>query len=241
MTVGIVVVSHSDPLARAALDLARVMVHGEMPPVAVAAGLPDGRLGTDTTEVMRGIEEVQRGDGVVILADMGSAIMGAETAIDLLEAGPDVRVAAAPLVEGLTAALVLAAAGAEFDEVVDAAERAMQAKLVALGRDDVATGRPDEEPPPAGHTAEVELTNEVGLHARPASRMAALTGRFESDVRVRCGDKPLVDARSTMSLMALGAKQGDVLHLEASGPDAEEALAALVQFVADGLGDRREP
>ena len=73
MAVGIVVVSHSRALAEAAVELAMQMVHGEAPAVAIAAGMPDGGLGTDATAVAAAIQEVDRGDGVVVFVDMGSA------------------------------------------------------------------------------------------------------------------------------------------------------------------------
>ena len=83
--VGIVVVSHSRALAHAALDLARQMVHGAGPRTAVAAGLDDGGLGTDAMAVARAIEAVDGPAGVVVLMDLGSAVMSAEMALELAD------------------------------------------------------------------------------------------------------------------------------------------------------------
>ncbi|NLE97386.1 MAG: HPr family phosphocarrier protein [Propionibacterium sp.] len=235
MAVGIVVVSHSRPLAEAALGLAAIMLVDESPPVAIAAGAGDG-FGTDATAVMAAIEEVRGADGVAIFVDMGSAVLSTQVALDLLGAGDDVRVLAAPLVEGLTAGLVRAATGGSLDEVARAAESAMDAKYEALGRtpqrptDGVVDG-------PAELTAEVRLVNSIGLHARPAARLASLVTQYDAEMRVAFGQKLPVNAKSTMSLMALGAKQGDTLRIEADGPQADEALAAVVAFVESGLGD----
>src|SRR4051812_47760364 len=102
--VGIVLVSHSRPLARAVVGLVRAMT-GDAFPVAVAAGAGDGRddLGTDAVEVAEVIRSLMAGgDGVLVLMDLGSAVLSAETALELLDEADRVRVrlAAAPFVEG---------------------------------------------------------------------------------------------------------------------------------------------
>lgn len=234
MSVGIVVVSHSAPLAQAAFDLAAIMVRGEMPPVAIAAGMPHGSLGTDATAVMTAIEDVTSTDGVAVLVDMGSAIMSAETAVDLLGSPHPVRIAAAPFVEGLTAALVTAAMGSSLDEVVAAAESALDAKWTALGRAPVEAAEPA---PTNGNAAQVLLTAPVGLHARPASKLAALAMEFDADISIARNDGDPVNAKSTVSLMALGAAQGDTLHVHTKGPQAAAAQNAVVRFIASGLGE----
>lgn len=236
MSVGIVVVSHSAPLARAALDLAAIMVHGEMPPVAVAAGMPDGSLGTDATAVMAAIEGVASTDGVAVFVDMGSAIMSAETAIDLLGSPHPVRIAAAPLVEGLTAALVTAAMGSSLDEVIAAAESALDAKWAALGRGPVVAVETASDST-KGNSAQVLLPTPIGLHARPAAKLAALAMEFDAEISIARGNGQPVNAKSTVSLMALGAVCGDTLHVYAEGPQAEAAQNAVVSFISSGLGE----
>lgn len=102
--VGIVIVSHSCPLGRAAADLASQMLPGpEIPPIEVAAGLDDTTLGTDATAVSAAIEKVGNCDGILVLVDIGSAILSAEMALDLLDAdiASKVKISTAPLVEGL--------------------------------------------------------------------------------------------------------------------------------------------
>ncbi|HHT11921.1 MAG TPA: dihydroxyacetone kinase, partial [Propionibacterium sp.] len=106
MAVGIVVVSHSVALAEAAVELALQMVHDDPPPIALAAGTIDGGLGTDATAVVSAIAEVDQGDGVVVFIDVGSAIMSAELGVELYEGDADVRVLAAPFVEGIMAGVI---------------------------------------------------------------------------------------------------------------------------------------
>ena len=113
--ISLVVVSHSRGLARAAVELAREMVDGAGPHLEVAAGLDEGTSGTDATAVAEALtraDEAAAGDGVLVLVDLGSAVLSAEMALELVE--PEVAgrvlVSSAPLVEGLVAATAAAAA-----------------------------------------------------------------------------------------------------------------------------------
>ena len=123
MTVGIVVVSHSAKVAEGTADMVRGMV-GERVPIATAGGDAEGGLGTDVAAIVAAIERAWKGDGVAVLADLGSAEMGSESAIELLDEPRRalVRVCQAPLVEGAVVAATVADGGAPLDEVVAAAE-----------------------------------------------------------------------------------------------------------------------
>jgi dihydroxyacetone kinase phosphotransfer subunit len=123
--VGLVLVSHSPELARGLADLAGQMAGPEVRIAAVGGG-PDGALGTDRGRVESAIADADSGDGVVVLGDLGSAIL---TIRDVL-AGLNgrVRVADAPIVEGAVAAAVTASAGAPLDVVVEAAQEARGAR-----------------------------------------------------------------------------------------------------------------
>src|SRR4051794_7239621 len=102
--VGIVVVSHSRALARAALALAGEMLHGRTARIEIAAGLDDVTFGTDAVQVKQAIEKVDGPDGVVVLMDLGSAVLSAELALDLLDdpaTRARVTLSSAPIVEGL--------------------------------------------------------------------------------------------------------------------------------------------
>jgi phosphocarrier protein FPr len=132
--VGLVVVSHSRPLAEAAVTLARQMLPSAEVAVEVAAGTDDGGLGTDAVAVSAAITAADSGDGVVVLMDLGSAVMSAETALELLD--DDVRervvLSSAPLVEGLVGAVVVAAGGADRDRVAAEALRGLAPKQAHL-------------------------------------------------------------------------------------------------------------
>jgi PTS hybrid protein len=117
--VGIVLVSHSVELARGLAQLAGQVAGGEAR-VVPAGGLGD-LLGTSSEVVEAAIAEADQGDGVVILADLGSSILTIRGILDHQPNG-HIRLADAPLVEGAVAAAVTAAAGLTLEEVVVAAE-----------------------------------------------------------------------------------------------------------------------
>jgi PTS hybrid protein len=121
-TVGIVVVSHSERLALGVQELLTQLGVTESA-VAAAGGAEHGGVGTSAARVAAGIERVDAGSGVVILADLGSAVLTARLVLD--DAGrDDLRLVDAPLVEGAVAAAVTAAGGGDLAAVVGAAEEA---------------------------------------------------------------------------------------------------------------------
>src|ERR687895_1014995 len=113
--VGLVVVSHSRALADGAVALAREMAPAELA-IEVAAGLDETTFGTDAVAIATAIGAADSGAGVVVLMDLGSAVLSAELALDLLD-DPDARdrvlLCPAPLVEGLVVAAVTAAGGGD--------------------------------------------------------------------------------------------------------------------------------
>jgi dihydroxyacetone kinase phosphotransfer subunit len=133
--VGIVVVSHSAPLAEAAVKLALEMAPGGPPPIAVAAGAVGGATGTDAVAIAEGIGAVASDDGVLVLMDLGSALLSAEMALEFAAVDCSVRLVAAPFVEGLVVAVVAASAGLGLDEVAAQAVGALAAKQEHLGQD----------------------------------------------------------------------------------------------------------
>ena len=133
--VGIVVVSHSAELARGVVELARQM-GGEEVRVEEAGGMDDGSIGTDAVRVQAAIERAMSGDGVLVLMDLGSALMSAEMAVELMEGDGRVVLSEAPLVEGAVAAAAAARGGASLDEVRAEAGRAFAAKQAQLGVED---------------------------------------------------------------------------------------------------------
>ena len=127
VAVGLVVVSHSRALARAAVALAQEMLHGKQIRIAVAAGLDDTTFGTDAAQIVDAITAADQGAGVVVLMDLGSAVLSAELALELLDDDARERVVLcpAPLVEGLVVAAVAAAGGASTAEVAAEAAGAL--------------------------------------------------------------------------------------------------------------------
>ena len=130
-----VVVSHSRPLADAAVALARQMLPGTEVAVEVAAGTDDGGLGTDAVAISAAITAADSGDGVVVLMDLGSAVMSAETALEFLddEVRDRVVLSPGPLVEGLVGAVVVASGGADRERVAAEALRGLAPKQAHLG------------------------------------------------------------------------------------------------------------
>lgn len=84
--------------------------------------------------------------------------------------------------------------------------------------------------------ARVKLTNRMGLHARPSTQIATTVGRFASEVQL-AKDGLAVDAKSVLELLMLAAECGTELTVTAQGPDAEEAVQAVVRLVQDRFGE----
>ncbi|MGZ4192059.1 MAG: phosphoenolpyruvate--protein phosphotransferase [Solirubrobacteraceae bacterium] len=235
--VGIVVVSHSDVLAEGVVRLAREMA-GEELALEAAGGIEEpGVLGTDADRVREAIERAMSPDGVLVLMDLGSALMSAEFAVELLDgaAGP-VKLSSAPLVEGTVAAAVAASGGATLDEVAAEARGALVMKTSQIPDD--APDAPATDDLAADATAELEVRNAIGLHARPAARFVETARGFDADVRVAKGEGGApVSARSLTNLVALGVRFGDTLTVTAAGPEAQAVIDALQELALSGFGD----
>jgi phosphoenolpyruvate---glycerone phosphotransferase subunit DhaM len=121
--VGLVLVSHSPWIAEGTADLVRQMA-GEVEVVAVG-GDADGGFGTDPERIKVAIENLDA-EGALIFMDLGSAVLSAETVLEMLssEDREKVRLVDAPFVEGAFAAGVEASTGSDADECVEAAMEA---------------------------------------------------------------------------------------------------------------------
>ncbi len=244
--VGLVVVSHSRALAHAAVELASQMRQGRPVPIAVAAGVDEVTLGTDAVAIAAAIEQVAGPAGVVVLMDLGSAVLSAELALELLS-DPDlagrVVLSPAPLVEGLVAAVVAAAGGAGRAEVASEAQQALLGKLAQLGGP-TAAGDPAEtaddgcapgEDTGADEVAEFTVTTRHGLHARPAALLTGVVRGLDARVQLRnlsTGVGPL-PAASLSKVALLGALHGHRIQVLASGPQARKAIETVL-----GLAER---
>lgn len=231
--VGVVFVSHSERLAEGLVELARQMA----PTVRLeaAGGTDDGRIGTSFDKVTAAISAADAGAGAVVLCDLGSAIMTAETALEFLDDDQRarVRIASAPLVEGGVAASVAAESGDALDAVVRAAESAG-----GPGGTGAEAGATAGEEPAAdeGETTRISrrvtLTNADGLHARPAAELVKLASSFPQRVTVNG-----IDAKSLLSIMGLGLTKGAEVEIASDDPEGAAAVDAIVALAESGFGE----
>ena len=230
--VALVLVSHSRALAEGAVELAGQMAPGVL--LIAAGGMQDGGLGHQLRHG-RGSPSSRRprdGRSAVVLTDLGSAVLTAESVLELLDedVAARVRLADAPFVEGAVAAAVTAHGGADLATVLASAVHAGstfgERRRRNPRRPSGAAGRRRA----CGRAA--VLRNPLGLHARPAAVVARMLAAYDAKVRVNGAN-----AASVLELMKLGAKQGVELQIEAEGPQAAEARDALVAAVEGGFGE----
>jgi PTS hybrid protein len=227
--VSLVVVSHSRQLAAGVAELAAQMAPAVT--ILAAGGLPDGGIGTSFDAVQDALEQAtSQGGQAVVLTDLGSAVLTAESVLEFLE--PDVvdriRLADAPLVEGAVAAAVEAENGADADAVAAAAQAA-GAQFVSPQ----SAGPTGSAPPAGGEAATVVVRNAMGLHARPAALLARSMAALDAQVTIGG-----VDGASVLALMALGATRGRELEIRATGTQASEAVDTAVSMIEDGFGEQ---
>ncbi len=234
--VGLVIVSHSAALAAGVVELARQM-GGEEVRIEAAGGMEDGSIGTDAERVRAAIERAMSDDGVLVLMDLGSALLSAEMAVELMDGDGRVELSEAPLVEGAVAAAASARGGASLEEVRSEAAAALGMKAAQLGITDHGSRITEEVPSAVDAAATVPILNEIGLHARPAALVVELAGSFDADLRLaKPGGNP-VSAKSLTGLMTLSARKGDELEATAAGPQASEAIEALEELAKGGFGE----
>ncbi len=241
---GLVLVSHSKALAQSLVTLAQQVCDPEVP-IAFSGGAGENHdvFGTDAIDIARAIQEVDQPSGVVVLMDLGSAVLSAKMALELLSENLQNRVylCPAPLVEGAIAAAVQAALTDDPQVVCQEAQNALTAKQEQLGvpqsptkiRDKQTITRPQRT---------FTLVNPHGLHARPAAKFVQTAARFNAEVYVRnltTGKGP-VSARSLNSLATLGALKDHQVGLNAQGPESIQVLDALGALIQTGFGEIEE-
>jgi phosphocarrier protein FPr len=254
--VNLVLISHSPDLALGAAELARSMVQESPIIIATAAGSGDENnpLGTSMGLIRAALEKASGDDGVLVLMDMGSALLSAEMALDFLDAErrSGFRLCAAPFIEGAVAAAVQASLGAALDQVEAEAMTSLSFKTSQL---EGPSPRPAESaaPPRAGEESagrsgsapdlRIIIENKLGLHARPAARFVRTAGEFVSEICIgrTSGERRRVNAKSFTAVSTLGLRCGEKAGLWAKGPDAAEALAAIRALAEAGFGESEEP
>jgi dihydroxyacetone kinase phosphotransfer subunit len=125
MTVSLVIVSHSTRLAEGVAELAGQMAQGKVA-IAAAGGTSEGALGTSVDKIIAALHEVDGPDGIIILLDLGSAVMATEMAVEAFGQAHRQRIviSPAPLVEGAVVAAVESSIGNSLQEVAEAAASA---------------------------------------------------------------------------------------------------------------------
>ncbi|MGO2659876.1 dihydroxyacetone kinase phosphoryl donor subunit DhaM [Mycetocola reblochoni] len=247
MSVSVILVSHSALVAEGTRDIAAQMAADVR--LIPAGGRADGGIGTDYALIEAACESIGDGEAVII-ADLGSAVMTAESVLELIDRPERFVIADAAFVEGAVAAAVAAQTGQGLAEVVAAAESSLrrtagddaQGKPTASAVESAAVG-PQPTPTGAASTGsasdssgavhgEATLVNSEGLHARPAADFVRLASTFDADVTING-----VNARSLLGIMGLGLVSGATASIEATGPQAADAVDALCELISSGFGE----
>lgn len=123
--IGLVIVSHSAKVAQGVKEMADQMSQGRVA-IAAAGGVDDETLGTNAERILAALQRAFSPDGVLVLMDLGSAVMSAQMAIEMMEPEQQskIQMSDAPLVEGAIVAAVEASLGRSLEEVKKAAEAA---------------------------------------------------------------------------------------------------------------------
>lgn len=223
-----ILLSHAHELAAGLARLAAQMAQDvEIVPLG---GMPAGSegLGTDAQALCEATTELlTRNQQVVIIADLGSAVLTAEAVLEMYadEYAGRVNRAPGPFVEGAVAGIVRAQTGGDAGEVCQAV-----AEASALWSN---TGAEQSSAPASGETRRVKLGNSLGLHARPAAILARMVAEYDARVTINGAD-----AASILALMKLGIAGGEEVEISAQGPQAELALEEVSAKFADGFGEQ---
>jgi phosphocarrier protein FPr len=256
--VGLVLVSHSRRLAEATVDLIKRTIGPDIS-IAAAGGVGDDRseLGTDALDIQEAILKVRSPEGVLVLMDMGSAILSAETAKELVsfEMTDPLVLCSAPLVEGSIAAAVQIQIGSALPEVTAAAQQGLAPKQEQLA-DTAPSSQPEtsdeRELIPTegkdivsteGKVLEVTIRNEHGLHLRPAANLIKTLAPFKATVQIEnlSAKRGPIAAKSLVNLARLQVRQGDQVRFSVAGSDQESALSAINGLVQTNFGDNAGP
>lgn len=235
--VGLVLVSHSRALAQSIVDLVQRTVSLELP-VAAAGGVGEGHqeIGTDALDILEAINSVQSPDGVLVLMDMGSAILSAETAKEFVT--PDrqdsVVLCSAPLVEGGIAAAIQIQIGSNVDQAAQAARQGLLPKQDQLGDLPSEPGPAPSASEGEAETVELTVENEHGLHLRPAANLLKALSPFSATVEAEnlTAHRGPAQASSLVDLARLQIRKGDRVRFRITGYDRQKAVIAI-EILAD--------
>jgi phosphocarrier protein FPr len=243
--VSIVVVSHSRALAEAAVELIRCTVDAKLP-IAAAGGAGDNheQFGTDATDILAAVQSVWSPDGVLVLMDLGSAILSAEMAREFLEPDqqPKLLLCGAPLIEGSIAAAVQAQIGGALQQVAAAARRSLLPKQEQLGEEGQGEPMPEngssaEKP---DQVIELQIENEHGLHLRPAAALVKALGRRAAQVTLEnlSQRRGPASAASLVDVTRLQIGKGDRVRFAVSAPNADALINQIQTLVEARFGEK---
>jgi phosphoenolpyruvate-protein phosphotransferase/dihydroxyacetone kinase phosphotransfer subunit len=243
--IGIVIVSHSAKLAEGVVELARNMGGADLS-IQAAGGMnmEDSVLGTDPLRILKAIEQVYSEDGVLVLMDLGSAILSSEMALEMLpeEKRGKIFLCEAPIVEGAIAAAVQVRIGGSLLQVISEARGALIPKSTHLN---IIAPETNQSQATISHenriVIQLTVKNMLGLHARPAARFVQTAGKFPQEAifvsNLTTKNGP-VNAKSINSVITLGVRQGHQIEVAGSGPNAQAALDAIKALAEDNFGDQ---
>ena len=250
--VNLLLVSHSKNLAESVVGLAKQMIRSGEVEISIAAGIGEDHqeIGTNAVEIAEAIQDIYTNDGVLVLMDLGSAVLSAQMALDLIP--PDicqkVRICPAPFIEGAVVAAAQASSGSNLEVVYREAMDALKPKYDQLG--EKITEVPEEEsekktlPSNDDEKKEILLTvrSAHGLHARPAVQFVQTAASFNADVMVKnlTTNKGPSSAKSLIAITMLGVMKGHQIQVTAIGQQREEVLKALSNLVEDNFGETVE-
>jgi Phosphotransferase System HPr (HPr) Family/dihydroxyacetone kinase, phosphotransfer subunit len=245
--VGIVLVSHSAKLAEAVVELAKQMTQ-EPVPIAIAAGMddPENPFGTDVIKVQQAIESVYSDAGVLVLMDLGSALMSTEMAIEFLSPTQrnHIKISKAPLVEGAISAIIQASLGAKIQQVMAEADAALTVKISLVNVDEIVPNQTiinnkNIEQKTQYKEIKVTVKNQLGIHGRPAAKLVGIANKFQSQITLQNLTKNSykINAKSINQIITLAVKKGDEVAITATGNDADLALTKIQELIINHFGE----
>ena len=231
--IGIVLVSHSFELAQGAEVLSRTMA-GQEVRIAAAGGLdtPDKTIGTDPVRILQAIETVYSDDGVLIFVDMGSALLSAEFAIQMLdeEKQPHVVISDAPFIEGAVCAAVQARLNAPLPRVLQELKTALLPKQEQLGtaateQEDRPVAEKAAETPPPEATA--ESVTEASVRASDGTQAPSLKKEAARTLTFTVANTYGIHARPAARITALAGKYPSLTVTVKKKGSQKAAVSAL--------------
>jgi phosphocarrier protein FPr len=250
--VNLLLVSHSKLLAESVVGLAKQMIRSGVVEISIAAGIGEDHqeIGTNAVEIAEAIQDIYTNDGVLVLMDLGSAVLSAQMALDLLPSDmcQKVRICPAPFIEGAVVAAAQAGSGSNLEIVYREAMAALKPKYEQLG--EKITETPEEESEkktlPTNDEDKKEIILKVrnvhGLHARPAIKFVQTAASFDAEIMVNnlTTNKGPSSAKSLIAITMLGVMKGHQIQVTATGRQQEEVLKALSDLVEKNFGETHE-